>query len=134
MRQAQKEDIPRLVEMLRAFHAASNQSAGYDDKAIAALISTMIDADTACILTSDAGLIGGMLNPAYCDPRWIMAVEMFWWAKGDGMTLLRGFEQWAGINGANEIRMTTLCNLPRADALLKHSGYTPSEISYSKVT
>lgn len=104
--------------MGRAFHAASNQSAGYDDAAVSALISTMIDADAACILTSDAGAIGGMLNPAYCDPGWIMAIELFWWAKGDGMKLLRGFEQWAVSNGANEIRMTTLCNLPRAECFL----------------
>lgn len=106
---------------------------GFDPVALAAFLSGMIESDRAAVLISDAGTIGGVLGPAYCDPKWIMAVELFWWADRGGLGLLRAFEAWAGASGAQEVRMTSLASLPRADAVLKHKGYSPSEISYQKV-
>lgn len=133
IRHATPGDIPALLEMGQAFHAASGMAFRFDLDAMRDLLGKMIEADGAVILMTDRGVIGGMLNPAYCDPSWVYAVEMFWWAKGDGLALLRAFEDWAHHAGASEVRMTSLAALPRADAILRRVGYVPAEISYSKV-
>lgn len=134
MRQATPEDIPRLVEMGRKFHAASNQKCGYSGEDIAAMLGNMIASPSACILTTDGGVIGGAISPAYCDRSWKIAIELFWWAEDKtGLKLLAGFEEWAWAQGANEIRMTTLTNLPTAERILDRRGYVASEISYQKV-
>lgn len=131
MRKATAADIPRLIEMGRKFHAQSQLPFGFDPVAVENLLTAL--AINGAVIVSDHGAIGGVLNPAYCDPRWIMAVELFWWAEKDGLSLLRAFEEWAAEMGANEVRMTSLASLPRADAILRRKGYAATEISYSKV-
>lgn len=133
IREATGADIPRIVEMGARFHAAGGIKAGYDQDAVSRLLAELIEADAGCLLVSDSGMIGGALVPAYCDPSWMMAVEMFWWADRDGLQLLHRFEEWAAENGAQEVRMTSLASLPRADAILRRKGYAPTEISYQKV-
>lgn len=96
------------------------------------VLTRMIGDGRASVLMTDRGVIGGILQPAYCDPSWVYAVEMFWWARGDGLALLRAFERWAQQAGASEVRMTSLAALPRADRLLRRVGYAPAEVSYSK--
>lgn len=119
--------------MGRAFHAESRMPFAFDDGAMGDVLAMMIESPGAVVLMTDRGVIGGALNAAYCDPKWIMAVELFWWARGDGLTLLSAFEEWAQEMGASEVRMTTLANLPRADAILRRRGYGQAEISYTKV-
>jgi GNAT superfamily N-acetyltransferase len=133
MREATLDDMPRLIAMGRLFHAGSGMPFGYNEEALSHVLAGLIASPTGAVIISDHGVIGGTLAPAYCDPEWQMAVELFWWAERDGMPLLRAFEQWAADMGANEVRMTSLASLPRADALLRRKGYAPSEISYSKV-
>lgn len=120
--------------MGKAFHAESGMPFNFDADAVASVLTNMIGADSAAILMTERGVIGGLLQPAYCDPEWIYAVELFWWARGDGLALLRAFERWAQQAGAREVRMTSLAALPRADRLLRCVGYEPAEVSYSKVT
>lgn len=133
VRRATVNDVLALLAMGKAFHAASKMPFSFNNDAMAAVLRNMLDSEKAVVLITDRGTIGGMLNHAYCDPTWVYAVEMFWWARGDGMALLRAFEEWAQNVGANEIRMTTLPVLPRADTLLRGDGYTPAEVSYAKV-
>ena len=131
-RPAVKADIPHLVAMGRRFHAASNQHCGYDEGAIAALLSGLID--NGFVQVTEGGVIGGVLNPSYCDPSWVMAVELFWWAEDRrGLRLLSDFENWAKESGAQEVRMTTLANLKSAETILGRRGYAPSEVSHTKV-
>jgi GNAT superfamily N-acetyltransferase len=119
--------------MGKAFHAESMMPFSFDTDAMSSVLEKMIEADGATVLMTQKGVIGGVLNPAYCDPAWIYAVELFWWAHGDGFALLRAFERWAHQAGAEEVRMTSLAVLPRADRLLRCVGYIPAEVSYSKV-
>ena len=134
VRSASPEDIPALLAMGREFHAESGMPFAFDTDAVAALLGNMIESSRAVVLMTERGAIGGLLQPAYCDPEWIYAVELFWWARGDGLALLRAFERWAQQAGAREVRMTSLAALPRADRLLRCVGYEPAEVSYSKVT
>lgn len=133
VRAAAIEDIPALLVMGRVFHAEGKLTCAFNPDAMADVLGKMIEADAAAVLMTERGVIGGMLNPAYCDPDWVYAVELFWWAQGDGLALLRAFERWAQQAGAKEVRMTSLAALPRADRLLRCVGYDPAEVSYSKV-
>ena len=133
VRSATLDDIPALLKIGEAFHAAGQLPCAFNLDAMAAVLQTMIEADSAAVLMTDRGVIGGAINPAYCDPSWTYAVELFWWAQGDGLKLLRAFEGWAQQAGAKEVRMTSLAALPRADRLLRCVGYAPAEVSYSKV-
>lgn len=133
IRPAALSDIPRLLDWGARFHAMAAPGPGFNSDAVAALLAQLIEADHGAVLMHDHGTIGGVLTPAYCDPAWLMAVEVFWWAERDGLSLLRAFEGWARDSGAQEVRMTSLAALPRADAVLRRKGYAPIEISYSKV-
>jgi hypothetical protein len=118
--------------MLARFHAASGFPFGYDRDAMRGLLARMIEADGATVICTAQGVIGGALVPAYCDPQWVQAVELFWWAEdGQGLRLLRAFEEWAREMKAAEVRMTTLSALPRSAKALR--GYDPAEVSYRKV-
>ena len=134
IRRADISDIPELVEMGRKFHKECGQPCGFDPDAVVGLLERMIASPDAVVLRSENGGIGGMLSPAFCDPSWIMAVELFWWAKDrQGIRLLRAFEQWAESKGVNETRTCVFANLPGANRILERMEYIPSEISYQKV-
>lgn len=120
--------------MGRKFHEASGQPCPFDPDGLAEFVSGMIDSPQAAIFLTEAGMIGGVLAPAYCSPGWSMAVELFWWSEDrQGLRLLRAFEEWAHESGAQEVRMTTLHSLPSAARILSRRGYGATEISYSKV-
>lgn len=119
--------------MGQKFHAMSGQACPFDPEAFSDLIGRMIKTPSAVVLKSDAGMIGGVLSPAYCAPQWVMAVEVFWWAERGGLGLLRAFEEWAREQGAQEVRMTSLSANPRAGKVLARRGYAVSEISHAKV-
>lgn len=134
VRPARAGDIPAIVEMGKAFHAKGGLSFGYDEGAVSALVERLIESDSGTVLMSDGGMIGGLLSPAYCDPKWNMAVELFWWASDRrGLKLLSAFEAWAADMGAQEVRMTTLNALPSGDRIVTRRGYAPVETSYQKV-
>jgi len=131
IRPATPDDLPAIVAMGRKFHAASGMPMAYDAPTVERFAAGLIAGGG--FFVGDAGMIGGALVPAYCDPSWLMAVELAWWAERDGMALLRAFEDWARESGAREVRMTSLAALPRADVLLRRKGYAATEISYQKV-
>lgn len=133
IRPAALSDIPQLLAWGARFHAMAAPGPGFNSDAVAALLAQLIEADHGAVLMHDHGVIGGVLNPAYCDPAWLMAVEVFWWAERDGLALLRAFEDWARDNGAQEVRTCSFAALPRAGAVLQRKGYASIEISYQKV-
>lgn len=126
-------DVPRIVEMGARFHAQANLPSQYDRDAVAVFVSGLVAGQGSVVIASDSGMICGLLAPHYCDPDWVMAVELAWWATSGGLALLSAFEEWARERGAKEIRMTTLCALDRAEKIITRKGYAPTEISYSKV-
>ncbi len=129
------DDIPLLLEMGVKFHAASEMPFKFNQDAMASVFANMIENPDAAVLVNGHGTIGGVLAPAYCDPDYVQAVELFWWADKGGIALLTAFEKWAGDKQANEIRMTSLATnekMARAERLLKLYEYKPTEISYGK--
>ena len=133
IREAGVGDIGMVLDFCEKFHGISGLPVKFDRRAMGNLVRGLIESDDAVILMTDHGVIGGSLSPAFCDPDWVIAVEFFWWAKRGGIALLAAFEDWATARGANEVRMSSIASLPRADRLLKIKGYVPAEISYQKV-
>ena len=133
IREATLNDIEQLEPMGRKFHSASGQPHAFNAAASAEFVSRMIESPDAVVFMTDDGFVGGQLVPAYCDPDWIMAVELFWWASGSGLKLLKAFEDWAIYKNANEVRMTSLITLKRAEKILNRKGYHAAEISYTRV-
>ncbi len=133
IRKATLDDIPKVVGFGAKFHAQAQQPFPFNREASEQFASALIANDNAEVFISDHGMIGGVLTPAYCAPNWIMAVELAWWAEKGGIKLLKTFEDWARKKGANEVRMTSLAALERADGLLKRLDYAPTEISYRKL-
>ena len=133
IRKATMWDMAHIEDMGRKFHAASGQPHGFNAQATMEFVGGMIESPSAIVLVSNDGFIGGTLSPAYCDPDWIMAVELFWWAGGSGLKLLKAFEEWAIKIGANEVRMTSLISLDRAGKILTRKGYQAAEISYTRI-
>lgn len=132
IRPATPEDMPQLLKMGRKFHDAAAPPFEMDPEALEAAFLGMMD--KGCLLVSGGGMIGGILGPAWARPDWVYAVELLWWAEdGQGLPLLRAFEDWARNAGANEVRMTSLTHLDRAHRVLTRSGYAQSEINYGKV-
>lgn len=133
IRPATPADIDQITAWGAQFHAASGMAAPYDPQATRVFVARLIDSPQAVVLVHEHGMIAGALSPAYCAPDWVIAVELFWWAERRGLSLLRAFENWARDNGAAEVRMTTLHDLPSAAQIMARTGYAAAEISHSKV-
>lgn len=116
--------------MGRRFHSATGHPSEFSAQAFEAALD-QIEAQGG-LFTSERGMIGGLIAPMWCAPDWTAAVELFWWAEdGQGLRLLRRFEQWARDMGAREIRMTTLAAMPAAERALR--GYERTETSWTRV-
>lgn len=119
-----------LIDMGRRFHEATGHPSSFCADAFNAALD-QIEAGGG-LFTSERGMIGGILAPMWCAPGWLSAVELFWWAEdGQGLRLLRRFEQWAREQGAQEVRMTTLAAMPDAERALR--GYERTETSWTRI-
>jgi len=126
-------DIPRIVDYLADFHAQSGLMAPFDAEDAADFVGALVASDDAAVFVSDRGVIGGAVVPIFFNANWLMAVELFWWSRGDGVRLLRVFERWARVRGAREIRLASLSSIPRSAKLIARCGYVPAEACYIKV-
>lgn len=121
-----------IVELGRRFHEASGIPAKFNEQAFLAAMHRC--AEQGGLFMTEKGFLAGVLTPSAIDPNWIMAVELAWWAEDrKGLRLLRQFEEWARQSGANEIRMTTLSDMPRAAKIMERTGYKSAEVSWTKV-
>ena len=131
---ATKADMPNMLQMGRKFHKMSKMPCQFDEDAFSGLLLGLMKSDECALFVSDGGFVGGVLVPAYCDPKWIQALELFWFSEsGHGMRLLREFEAWANDIGANEVRMSSIGGLGRAEKIYSKIGYSVAEYSYSRV-
>lgn len=131
---ATEDDIPRLLataEAFLAYHPVTSQCPR-DMDAIDAMLRRMIDADDACLLVHEHGVIGGVINPLWSNPSIKVASEMFWWADKGGRSLLDAFEAWAKENGANIVQMLAIMGRRDVTSVYDRRGYFPVEMSFMK--
>ena len=138
IREATKEDIPRLLVMCRKFFAASEYAdiTKLDEDAMTSTLCGVIDNEQTCLLVPDdlTGMVAGIVYPFYFSTD-VCAQELFWWSEGGhGRALLEAFEAWAKSRGANAVTMICLDRLgrDRVESIYKKAGYRASEHSWIK--
>lgn len=133
VRLAKAQDMQRLLHYGEKFHTLSQLPCGFSRDAFADTLNCLMSAKDKTVLVTDGGMIGGAIIPAYCDPDWRIAVEMFWYSQdGHGLKLMNAFERWAFDNGANEVRMSAISALEKASRIYTMRGYTKTEESWAK--
>lgn len=133
IRKATRDDLDFIADMGRDFHAYSPWSdIEFDREATKEFIGRVIDGGV--VFLSDAGMIGGILNPLYFNPCHVVAVELFWWAKSGGRGLMNAFETWAEESDAKGIQFSALGDdkADRMSVLFNRAGYRKVETGYFK--
>lgn len=125
-RDAVAGDIPRIVEMGRAYHARMGEGR-FVAEDFAAFIEGAIEAPHIKVLISDTGFFVGVVDSLPWDAGEKLAHELFWW--GDS-ALLGVFEQWA--EGCSAVRASHPSHKPGVGRLFQRRGYTPCEVIYRK--
>lgn len=135
IREATLEDIPELLRMGAAFSELAQLSThvGYDPASMEKTFRVMIESE-AFVIFVGGGAIGGMIAPHPFNHAALLADELFWWSEGNGLGLLRAFENWAESQGAI-VRMTALeaASPERVGKIYARRGYVPLERAYVKV-
>jgi hypothetical protein len=135
--EATSDDIPALIEVGKAFHAASNNHIPMCLETLERTLLHLLDSPDGVVLMTDKGsATGALLHPAWFNASHRTGMELFWWAPaGDGLALFDALEAWAISNGAQSFGMTALEALrPSAvGALYRRRGYRPVEHNYAKV-
>ena len=135
IREATLDDIPALMAMGEAFSEKAKliDSVGYDPASAETTFRLMIETPGYVILMTDDGALGGAAIPHPFNSAHILAQEVFWWAKRDGLKLLAAFEEWASQR-ASSIRMGCLeaSEPDRVAKIYERRGYRPLERGFIK--
>lgn len=133
IRRATLDDLETCVEHGSNFHAYSIwKDIPFDREATKQFIGRLIVG--GAVFLSEDGMIGGMLNPLYFNPSYVMSVELFWWAPKEGRELRLAFESWAEEQGVAGHQMGCLADekAPIVTRLLRRAGYSPVETGFLK--
>lgn len=97
-----REQMPRLIEMGRAFHGSVAPRWPFDEAAFTATLEWV--AGNGFLAATNRGFIAGVIAPNPLCPEWLIAKEFLWWAEAGGLRLARMFREWAAEQGAAEIQ------------------------------
>lgn len=109
IREADLSDIPRIVDMGEAMHGALDLDVPFEPDDFAETVTQQImDSSRLMLVTDDlTGMFAGISAPFFFNYRERYVAELFWWmeesARGRGLELLRGFEEWARSMGASKL-------------------------------
>lgn len=145
IRAATRDDIPRIVEMGRAFYAAS----GYEAIAPASIPSiaglAILTMEQGVMLVAEVnGAVVGMaclfIEPFTFNPSVMVANELAWWIDPEHRGTLLAAKMLDAIECAcrerevDVIRMATLENSPpQAATLYERKGYRRSDSHYTRM-
>lgn len=131
IRTASHADLDAVVSFGSDFHAYSPwREIEFDRDATKEFCARLIDGGV--ILMSDAGMIGGLMNPLYFNPSYKVACELFWWATSGGLKLMKAFENWGLENKASAFQFSALGDekSDRMATLFERAGYRKVETGY----
>lgn len=135
IREATVRDIPRLLEMGKAFadEAGVTARVGWDGDDVAALLEGLILSADGIVLMSERGMIGGYVAPHPFNTACRLFVELFWRDPGgEGLALLRAAEGAAKERGASKSLMVAMDDMGRTRRLYGRIGYAPVEVQFMK--
>lgn len=146
IRIAQRADIPRLVELGAAMHAASRQRVlAYDATKVAGYFALSIECPrqyTCVVATHDDDLVGFLIGylEEYVFARAKLAYDTVFWvepAHRNGVAargLIDAFERWAREQGAVELYLGISSGIApdRTAKLYEHLGFTREGAIYRR--
>ncbi|MDX0498964.1 hypothetical protein GOL97_26070 [Sinorhizobium medicae] len=140
VRQATASDVPRILTLLRHFHAAGGFDFRFDAPRFEQFVKTAIFGEkSACFIIGDP--IAGVLVASHAESfvGFRYAEEHLVWIeprqRGAAWSdLLCAFEAWAKAAGCERIKLSAQHTLrpPAMTRLYRRSGYTPCETVFSK--
>lgn len=134
MREAVLEDVEFCIGLARKFYDQSPWvDIAFNAETVANLMRGLIENPDGLLLVTDDGMIGATLAPLMFNHSRLIAYEMFWWAEGSGLTLIKGFEDWAEKHNAIPL-MVRLddAQSERLDKVYRRRSYTPAERYYRR--
>jgi N-acetylglutamate synthase-like GNAT family acetyltransferase len=148
LRLATYDDIPQIVEMLKAFQIEAGCYSEIEpcDTSLTSSVKTMIDgAESDIVVYQMDGIVAGMTSiVAY--PSWFnfaqkTGQEMFWYIRpeyrskfGIAAKMFRWLEEWAKEHKLRTLSVasTASLNVDRLAEFYKKRGYQPWDILYTK--
>jgi GNAT superfamily N-acetyltransferase len=140
VRHAALTDVPRILFLLRRFHAAGDFDFTFDAPRMEQFAKASIaGANTGCFVVGDpvAGVLIAHQGESFAGFRF--AEELLVWVEPDArgsswQDLLDAFETWARAGGCSRIKLSAQQSLrPAAMArLYRRSGYQPCETVFIK--
>lgn len=126
VRPAVEADLPLILELGAALHAAIRLPGTYDRASFEGFVLPLLY--RGGVFVSRRGMIGGIVWPSMWNNEYLIATEGFWWAEdGHGLALVRAFEAWARSEGASEVQVGTHQAYRRKAVSRLLRGYTPRE-------
>jgi len=134
IREATIDDVPRLIELGRCFHAASPYNAmEYDASRVKQTLESVLESG---IVVVSGNPVDGMAA-AIKAPMWftdgLAAQELFLWGS-QGKGLRMALEAWASAEGCETFSMVCLENerTPTLVRMYRMAGYHPTERHFVK--
>lgn len=146
IRRAAAADLPRLVEMGRAFHGEAGwpDLIAWDDAGAGEALAAMLDrADCVMLVGEEGGSVVAMaaavICPVWFNPAQLSGQEWFWYVepaarRGLGAALLGALEQAVAAAGAATFTMLAVNDLRAAKLarLYARRGYRPAEQTFMR--
>lgn len=148
IRDAEIEDIPELMVLLKKFHAESNakpSGLNYDKKSVVSHLFEMIFSPTSLILVAEiegvlVGLIGAVSVPWMGDKTQFQVVETYYYidknhrGKPTSLKLIKEMEKRAKDSGAKNIVLMSMKNdrQEKTNNFYSRLGFNELETSFYK--
>lgn len=133
IREAESKDVPALVRMGEAFHAAKQDRYGFQAIDCEAFFKGLIASPNAAVFVASDGFICGATATAPTNSTYKTAFELFWWSEGrSGIRLRRAFEKWAMQQGCEEVVFSYPANEAVVGSMLERSGYELETLAVRK--
>lgn len=134
VRQATHEDLPRLVDLSKKFHAESvYRHVPFDEATVIENLNGVLSGGG--VFVNDEGFIAGILTPLLFNKNVTLSAELAWYCPGgDGRELKEALENWAASRGAIAMQFSVLNNSysEKLTQYLVDDGYAPVEIGFVK--
>ena len=137
IREATTTDTPAIVRMVAMLHASAGIVLPMDPRIVSRFVDALRASPTGLVLVSGPSEPDGFLAASVGTASIAttpVSIEHGWWsAGGDGLRLLRRYEQWAREQGCFAARMSTPPGADRAEAILERNGFSMAESAWVKV-
>lgn len=138
IRNAKGQDIPAIIEMVRALHTVTGQPLEFEKEVVRRTLQDLILRPSGLLLVAgdepDAFIAASVGYASVSSAP--VAIEHGWYAapsaKGAGLRLLILYERWAKEQGCAFCRMCSPPNNESAARLLEKRGFSVSELAWCK--